>query len=77
MRFQLQTGNIIRRVIEPLAIDRPQLVEPLEEGNIDTDAEDQLDDTHGGRRKTKRRRSKRRKTKRRRSSRRRHSSKRR
>ena len=65
MRFQLQTGRIIRRIIEPLAINRPLRVEPLEEGNIDTDNEDQLDDIYGGRRKTKRRRSKRRKTKKR------------
>lgn len=47
MRFQLQTGRIIRRIIrriiEPLAIDRPLRIEPLEEGDIDTDNEDQLD----------------------------------
>jgi hypothetical protein len=47
MRFQLQNRVIIRRVIEPLAINRPHRVEPLEEGNIDTDNEDQLDDTLG------------------------------
>lgn len=68
MRFQLQTGRIIRRIIEPLAIDRPLRIEPPEEGNIDTDNEDQLDDIYGGRRKSKRKRSKRRKTKRRRRS---------
>lgn len=67
MRFQLQTGRIIRRIIEPLAINRPLRIEPLEEGNIDTDNEDQLDDIYGGRRKSKRRTSKRRKTKRKRS----------
>jgi len=78
MRFQLQTRRIIRRIIEPLAIDRPHRIEPLEEGNIDTDNEDQLDTGYGGRRKSKRRRSKRHKTKRRRHSsrRRRHSSRR-
>ena len=68
MRFQQQNGIIIRRVIEPLAINRPQRVEPLDEGGIDTDNEDQLDDTNGGRRKTKKRRSITRKTKKRRHS---------
>ena len=67
MRFQQQTGRIIRRIIEPLAINRPLRVEPLEEGDIDTDNEDQLDDIYGGRRKSIRRRSKTRKTKRKRS----------
>jgi len=65
MRFQIQPGRIIRRIIAPLAIDRPHRVEPLEEGNIDTDNEDQLDTGYGGKRKSKRRRSKRCKTKRR------------
>jgi hypothetical protein len=64
MRFQLQNRVIIRRIIEPLAINRPHRVESLEEGGIDTDNEDQRDDTLGGRRKSKRRRSKRRKNKR-------------
>ena len=68
MRFQLQNKNIIRRVIDPLAINRPQRVQPLDEGGIDTDNEDQLDDTYGGRRKTKKRRTIRRKTKRKRHS---------
>jgi hypothetical protein len=77
MRFQIQTGRIIRRIIEPLAIDRPHRVEPLEEGNIDTDNEDQLDTGYGGKRKSKRRRSKRRKNKGCKTKRRRHSSKRR
>ena len=66
MRFQQQNGRIIRRVIEPLAINRPQRIEPLDEGDIDTDDEDQLDNTYGGRSKTKKRRTIRRKTKRRR-----------